>query len=64
MKTNTPNTPHFKKYGELPMSFITNFNRAYEDFWKRRNMPVPDASWKGSRERSWNERQLRKNGNG
>ena len=58
------NTPHYSKYDEFPAGFSRQFNKAYEEFWKRRNMPVPDCSWKAYREKSCNERQQRKKRNG
>ena len=51
----TTNTPHYTKYGELPSGFTLQFDKAYEAFWRRRNMEPPVVDWK-----SWNDKTFKR----
>jgi len=53
------NTPQYTKYGELPSGFTVQFNKAYEAFWKRRNMEPPVGDWKAYYDKTFKTKKAR-----
>ena len=49
----------YKKFDGLPPDFKTKFDKAYEAFWKRRNMEPPVGDWKAYYDKTFNKKKTR-----
>jgi len=51
MEPIKPDFSEANKFSTLKRGFRDEFDKAYNDFWKRRNMEAPDTSWFGDRKK-------------
>jgi hypothetical protein len=51
MEPIKPDFSEANKFAVLKRGFRDEFDKAYKDFWRRRNMEAPDTSWFGDRKR-------------
>ncbi len=58
MEPIKPDFSEANKFAALNRGFTDQFNKAYNDFWRRRNMEVPDPSWFGDRRKREKEKEI------
>jgi hypothetical protein len=51
MEPIKPDFSEANKFAVLKRGFRDEFDKAYKDFWRRRNMEAPDTSWFGDRKK-------------
>jgi hypothetical protein len=51
MEPIKPDFSEANKFAVLKRGFRDEFDKAYKNFWKRRNMEAPDTSWFGDRKK-------------
>tara|TARA_A200000159_G_scaffold50901_1_gene47078 strand:+ start:217 stop:390 length:174 start_codon:yes stop_codon:yes gene_type:complete len=51
MEPIKPDFSEANKFAVLKRGFRDEFDKAYNNFWKRRNMEAPDTSWFGDRKK-------------
>ena len=57
MEPIKPDFSEANKFAVLRRGFREEFDEAYNNFWKRRNMKAPDTSWFGDRKKRKEEKQ-------
>jgi hypothetical protein len=57
LDTIKPDFSEANKFAALNRGFRDEFNRAYNNFWRRRNMKAPDTSWFGERKKREEEKK-------
>ena len=51
MEPIKPDFSEANKFATLKRGFRDEFDKAYNDFWRRRNMEPPDIGWFGDRKK-------------
>ena len=51
MEPIKPDFSEANKFAVLNRGFRDEFDKAYKNFWKRRNMETPDLGWFGDRKK-------------